>query len=115
MSDGGDAGLIDEGRTRVWKERYRGGSPQAERREFVELAELMLDAQVKAKRAAGARRVDRAFHVKSIAAFDGARLRFADDLPEDLRVGFAQPGAEYPAKVRFSNSVSAFLKKAERW
>ena len=34
----------------------------------------------------------------------GRRLRFLDDLPADLRVGFAQPGADYPTTVRFSNA-----------
>ncbi|MDN5870551.1 MAG: catalase [Nitrococcus sp.] len=105
MSDEREAGLAPD-RT-VWTERYQGGSPEAERKAFLELADIMLDAQLKAKRAAKARRVERGFHVKSIAGFDGARLRFADDLPADLRVGFAQPGAVYRTQVRFSNAASA--------
>ena len=47
--------------------------------------------------------VDRAFHAKSTLAVDNAELRFLD-LPADLRAGFAQPGASYPAVVRFSNA-----------
>ncbi|MDW6065264.1 hypothetical protein SAZ11_55000 [Streptomyces sp. FXJ1.4098] len=38
---------------------------------------------------------------------DNARLRFHDDLPEVLRVGYAQPGAEYSAAVRLSDARGA--------
>lgn len=112
MSDGGtfDPSL----RATAWREVYQGGSPEAERAAFLKLADLMLDAQLKSRKAAKSRRVDRAFHAKAIAAFAGARLRFADDLPEDLRVGFAQPGAEYPCEVRFSNAASALKSDAEK-
>lgn len=89
-----------------WSERYRGGTPEAERLQFLALANLMLDAQVRTRRAAGAKRVDRAFHARAIAAFAGGRLVFADNLPPDLVVGFARPGAGYPACVRFSNAAS---------
>ena len=37
---------------------------------------------------------------------DDAELRFLDDLPEDLRHGFAQPGAAYRTTVRFSNAAN---------
>ncbi|MDN5849959.1 MAG: catalase, partial [Nitrococcus sp.] len=112
MSDEHEAGLTPA-RT-VWTEHYQGGSPEAERKAFLELAEIMLDAQLKSQRAAKARRVERGFHVKAIAGFDGARLRFADNLPEDLRVGFAQPGAEYRTQVRFSNAASALKSDEEK-
>ncbi|WP_338092601.1 peroxidase family protein [Salipiger mangrovisoli] len=107
MSDGGDGGVPAE--TVRWRETYHGGSPEAERAEFLKLTELMLDAQLKSRKAGKARHVDRAFHAKSIAAFSGATLTFAADLPDALRVGFAQPGARYPAAVRFSNAA-AFAK-----
>ncbi|WP_353471713.1 peroxidase family protein [Salipiger sp. H15] len=110
MSDGGDGGL-SAGRVK-WAETYRGGSPEAERAEFLKLADLMLDAQLKSRKAGKARRVDRAFHAKSIAAFSGGTLTFSQALPEDLRVGFARPGASYPASVRFSNAAS-FAKSDE--
>ncbi len=97
-----------------WKETYAGGSPEAERTTFGELAELMLEAQLKSRKAAGAKAVDRAFHAKSIAAFGGATLRFVDDLPPDLQVGFTQPGAEYPVEVRFSNAASTLKSDDEK-
>ena len=37
----------------------------------------------------------------------GAKLIFAADLPPDLQVGFARPGAAYDVTVRFSNAASA--------
>lgn len=89
----------------AWQERYRG-SAEAERLDFARLADLMLDAQLKSRKAAKSRAIDRAFHVKAIAGAAGARLEFADGLPEDLRVGFAQPGRSYEAQVRFSNASS---------
>ncbi len=91
---------------RKWREVYVGGSPEAELKETKALAEMMMAAQLKSMAAGGARQVDRAFHKKAIAAFKGAELRFADDLPDDLRVGFAMPGRTYPAIVRFSNASS---------
>ncbi len=90
-----------------WKEEYKGGSAEAERVEFEQLTQLMLDAQLKSRKAAGARHVDRAFHAKSIAACGGAHFRFADDLPDDLQIGFAQPGQQYEAQVRISNAASS--------
>lgn len=89
-----------------WREEYVGGSPEEELKETKALAEMMMAAQLKSKAAGGARSVDRAFHKKAIAAFKGAELRFEDDLPSDLQVGFAQPKARYPATVRFSNASS---------
>ncbi len=50
----------------------------------------MMAAQLKSKAAADSLvPINRAFHAKAIAAFAGARLRFAEDLAEDLQVGFA--------------------------
>ncbi len=88
-----------------WRETYQGGSPEAERREFEHLARLMMRAQVKSRRAAGAGAVARAFHAKPVLALRGATVSFNDALPEDLRVGFAQPGRSYPATLRFSNAA----------
>ena len=87
--------------THEWAESYLGGSPEAERVLFEELARKIMKAQV--KNAAGGRIVA-GFQAKGTYAVDEATLRFVDDLPADLRVGFAQPGAAYPATVRFSNA-----------
>jgi catalase len=67
----------------------------------------MMGVQLKTAKTASAHgvphRVDRAFHAKSTLAVEDAELRFLD-LPTELRAGFAQPGAAYPATVRFSNA-----------
>ncbi|WCE00739.1 peroxidase family protein [Streptomyces sp. HUAS 31] len=84
-------------------ERYEGGSPRAERLVFERLARELMRVQVKNRRAGGGP-VARAFHAKAPVAVENARLRFHDDLPAALRVGFARPGAEYPATVRLSDA-----------
>jgi hypothetical protein len=84
-------------------ERYEGGSPEAERLVFERLARELMEVQVRNRRAGGGG-IARAFHAKAPVAVENARLRFHDDLPAALRVGFAQPGAEYPAVVRLSNA-----------
>ncbi|MEO3786357.1 peroxidase family protein [Actinocorallia sp. B10E7] len=85
-------------------ERYAGGSPEFERRLFERLARDLMMVQLKVKKRSGARSVDRAFHAKGLLGVENARLRFRPDLPEELRVGFAQPGADYPVIARFSNA-----------
>ena len=42
-----------------------------------------------------------------IAAFEGARFAFFDDIPEDLRVGLRPARQELDAWVRFSNAASS--------
>ncbi|GGP76244.1 peroxidase family protein [Streptomyces melanogenes] len=88
-------------------ERYAGGSPEAERLVFERLARELLRVQLKVKKRSGAASVDRAFHAKAVLGVENARLRFRDDLPEDLRAGFVKPGAEYPVTVRLSNASGA--------
>lgn len=85
-------------------ERYVGGSPETERVLFDALARDLMRVQLKIKKRDGAAGVERTFHAKAILGVRNATLRFHSDLPEDLRVGFAQPGAEYPAIVRLSNA-----------
>ncbi len=99
---------------RKWREVYVGGSPEAELKETKQLAELMMAAQQKSAKAGKAPKVERAFHKKAIAAFEGAELRFVDDLPEDLEVGFAIPGKRYPAMVRISNASSQTQSDEEK-
>ncbi len=93
-----------------WAETLVGGSPEAERREFERLARDIMRVQIKTAKAASAggipHTVDRTFHAKSTLALDNAELRFVE-LPDDLRAGFAQPGASYPTVVRFSNAAGA--------
>ncbi|GAA2411184.1 hypothetical protein GCM10010191_20320 [Actinomadura vinacea] len=85
-------------------ERYVGGTPEVERAMFDKLARDLMRVQLKIKKRSGAAGIERTFHAKAILGVENARLRFHHDLPEDLRVGFAQPGAEYPVIVRLSNA-----------
>lgn len=85
-------------------ERYVGGNPEIERAIFEKLARDLMRVQLKTKKRSGAGHVERTFHAKAILGVGNARLRFHPDLPEDLRAGFAQPGAEYPVIVRLSNA-----------
>src|SRR5918993_2402837 len=91
----------------AWAEEYQGGSPEAERLVFDQLAREIMLVQLKNQKSASARgvphAVDRAFHAKSTLAVEDAELRFLD-LPPDLRVEFAEPEAAYPTVVRFSNA-----------
>ena len=92
----------------TWIEEFAGGSPESERLEFAKLARDILLVQLKNQKAASAhgvpRAVDRALHAKSTLAVEEAELRFLN-LPADLRVDFARPGAVYPTAVRFSNAA----------
>ncbi|MEV5409034.1 peroxidase family protein [Thermopolyspora sp. NPDC052614] len=90
-----------------WHERYVGGSPERERLIFEKLARDLMLVQAKVRKATGATHIERAFQAKTILAVENARLRFRDDLPADLRVGFARPGAEYQVIVRMSNAAPA--------
>ena len=46
----------------------------------------------------------RAQHAKMLAGIKTAEFRISSGIPNDLRVAFLQPGAVYPAIVRFSNA-----------
>jgi hypothetical protein len=91
----------------AWAEEFQGGSPEAERLVFDQLAKEILLVQLKNQRSASAHgvphAVDRAFHAKSTLAVEDAELRFLD-IPPDLQVEFAQPNAAYRTVVRFSNA-----------
>src|SRR5438105_3782845 len=93
-----------------WRETFEGGSAEAERVAFKALADDIMHAQLKARRAAGGAAldvaVDRAFHAKPLLAIDKAELHFRPDLPADLTAGFAQPNARYPVIVRISNAAN---------
>ncbi|WP_328421114.1 peroxidase family protein [Streptomyces sp. NBC_00443] len=95
--------MAESGQHEQRYERYEGGSPEAERLMFERLARELMDVQARNRRAGGGD-ITRTFHAKAPVAVENARLRFHDDLPSALRVGFAQPGAEYPATVRLSNA-----------
>ena len=94
---------VPRGRSSTW-----AAALSRERVAFEALATEIMRVQLKNRKAARAHGVrhgvDRAFHAKTTFAVDDAELRFLD-LPPDLRVGFAQPGAAYPAAVRFCNAA----------
>lgn len=96
--------MADSGQHQPRHERYMGGSPEAERRIFERLAQELMRVQEKNRRAAKAASPERALHAKAVLGVENARLRFHDDLPDALRVGFARPGAEYPATLRLSHA-----------
>ena len=100
-----------------WSETPLGGSPEAERLEFDRLAREIMRVQLTVARTASAHGVphgvDRAFHARSTLALDTAELRFLD-LSDDLRAGFAQPGATYPTVVRFSNAAGTARPDTEQ-
>src|SRR6516225_1532688 len=87
--------LINQKETRMptWAENNSGQRAEAERLEFDRLAIDVMRAQLKARKAAGAAAVDRAFHAKALLAVDQATVAFRSDLPRDLAIGFAKPGA----------------------
>jgi hypothetical protein len=92
----------------AWREEYLGGSPDREWEQFQRLANEIMQAQLKNRKAAAAGGVPHAiqagFQAKVTFGALDAELRFADDLPLELRADFAQPGAVYPAMVRFTNA-----------
>jgi hypothetical protein len=95
-------------------ERYRGGSPEAERVVFERLGRDIMRVQARLQKRSGALNIDRAFHAKPLLAVANATFRFNEDLPEDLSQGFARPGAEYPALVRLSNASGIHQADAKR-
>jgi hypothetical protein len=92
---------------RPWRERYDGGSPEAERLAFEQLSRDILRVQATIRKRSKASGIERAFHAKSTLGVANATLRVADDIPERFRVGYFKPGAEYDATVRFSNANGA--------
>src|SRR5437762_721603 len=90
----------------TWAENNSGQRAEAERLEFDRLAIDIMRAQLKARKAAGAAAVDRAFHAKALLAVDEATVTFRSDLPKALAIGFAKPGESYRAIIRISNAAN---------
>ncbi|AGP52907.1 peroxidase family protein [Streptomyces rapamycinicus] len=87
-------------------EAYEGGSPEAEWLRFQKLThELMrMRRYSDGTDGSGAPRPPLAFRGEAALGVENARLRFRDDLPPELCVGYARPGAEYPAVVRLASA-----------
>ncbi|MFI5893835.1 peroxidase family protein [Actinoplanes sp. NPDC051513] len=92
-----------------WRESYLGGSAEAERRLFARMAEQIMRAQLKNRKGGP---IVAGFQAKGTFAVADAELRFLD-LPDDLRVGFARPGAAFRTAVRFSNAEGRILDDHE--
>src|SRR5439155_9322169 len=90
----------------TWTENNSGQRAELERLEFDRLAIDIMRAQLKARKAAGAAAVDRAFHAKALLAVDQATVTFRGDLPKGLAIGFGKPGASYRAIISISNAAN---------
>jgi heme peroxidase/catalase len=90
----------------TWREEYEG-DPETERKLFERLAEDMMLVQLRTRKRSKAPGIQRSLHSKALFAAIDAKLTFVDDMPEEFRAGFAQPGKSYPAIVRFSNASGA--------
>jgi hypothetical protein len=96
----------------LWREAYLDGSPEAERKLFERLAVKIMQTQLTNRKASGGGPITAGFQAKGLFATADAELRFLD-LPPDLRVGFAQPGAVYRTAIRFSNAEGRILSDHE--
>ncbi|WP_206269489.1 hypothetical protein [Streptomyces antioxidans] len=101
---GGGASAVYEG-----YEAYEGGSPETERLRFQKLTHELMRMQrySDGTDGSGAPRPLRAFRGRAALGVENARLRFRDDLPPELCVGYARPGAEYPAVVRLASACGS--------
>jgi len=87
-----------------WKEIYDGGSLEAEKKIFLELADQMLEIQEGNRIKAGKDRYDRTLHSKMVVGIANASLVVDHDIPEAFRAMHFRPGASLPVAVRFSNA-----------
>jgi Catalase len=86
-----------------WQETYVGGGLTTENELNRRLARRIQKVQRRIMRRSSAAGVHRAQHAKLLVGIVDAEFRVRPDIPEDLRGGFFEPGASYPAVVRFSN------------
>jgi hypothetical protein len=70
-----------------------------------------MKVQAKLKRASRSSEFARTFHAKPVLGVGNAVFEVSKDLPQDLRVGWFTPGAEYRATVRLSNATG--LRQAD--
>ena len=72
---------------KAWSEKYDGGSPEAERLIFEGYTRDILRIQLKLRKKAGARSIERASHAKMLLCVANAKLRVVAEIPERFRVG----------------------------
>lgn len=87
-----------------WAERFLGGSIEAEERFILSAIRDIHLVQERNRKRGGRMSHDRAFHAKIHAGIDNAEFVVTTALPSVLQGGFMQPGARYPAALRFSNA-----------
>jgi hypothetical protein len=87
-----------------WREVYQGGSPEAEREHFRQLASAIVDVQRENQQNSGRPALRRTFHAKIVVDVDNAELAFADALPAELSALHFTPGSRLPVTVRLSNA-----------
>jgi hypothetical protein len=97
-----------------WRERYAGGSAEAERLIFSDLARDIMDVQLTIKEKVKAPGFQRTFHAKSILAVANAKLTISTNIPKAFQVGYFRPGAEHATTVRLSNANGARRADYER-
>src|SRR5262249_28044058 len=88
-----------------WREKYLGGSAEAEAAFIKQAAKEILFVQADNKKRAKAPVIRRAFHAKIHAGSKTARFIVAADWPDQYRLGMLQPGRDYPTTVRFSSAA----------
>jgi len=88
----------------LWREVYRGGSPEAERQHFQQLAAVIVDVQRENRQNSGAPSARRTFHAKIVVGVEDAELAVADDLTAELSAGWFTAGTRLPVTVRLSNA-----------
>lgn len=96
--------IVKNTEQRAWAEVYDGGSLEAEREVFHQLAQAMLDIQEMNRKSAGASHAMRTLHSKILVGVTNAELRMDLALPRIFHVGHFMPGAVLRASVRFSNA-----------
>lgn len=94
---------ISEAAPPAWRERFAGGSQEAEARMIARLAQDMRDIQTKIAGRTG-KSGNRTLHAKMIAGLREARLHVDRALPADFAAGYFQPGVDLPVTIRFSNA-----------
>lgn len=96
-----------------WRQTYVGGSLTTENELNRRLALRIKKVQDRIRRRADAAEIRRAQHAKLLVGITDARFRVGAAVPEDLRGDFFEPGASYPATVRFSNCSGEVHPDAE--
>jgi hypothetical protein len=98
----------------VCSEQYDGGDAYAEADQFQKLAARIMTVQKWLQEKGGTAHPLRAFHAKIRLGVTRATFVIDPDLRPEHRVGFFQPGAEYPATVRISNASGSIQPDAQR-